>query len=119
MRLIKWSVCVLSVVVLLACSDKVETENESGFEVICDSFQDLQKHKNITQMTHLQRNDFIVEKLSKTPPEDYAKISWEAVSSASPEVRYEIFKMGAEEALGESWHCDAMESLAPTTGVVE
>lgn len=110
---------VLSMSALIACADQQEPEYTGGFSQVCGYFQELQELKGISEMDYIQRNDFIVEKVTDNIPDSDATVSWTAVSSAVPEDRYEIFKMGAEEALEVEWECNAMKALAPTTGVVE
>lgn len=110
---------VLFMGVLVACSDKLDNTKRSDFDLVCDYFQELREQKNIDKMTFVQRNGFIEGKITKALPGSYVKDSWEAISSAVPEDRYEIFKMGAEEVLGLEWSCSAMKILAPITGVVE
>lgn len=68
-------------------------------------------------MSSEQRNDFITEKLEKNIPSSAATMSWEAISYAAPEDRYEIFKTGAESELDKTWQCPSMEKLAPLTGI--
>lgn len=119
MILVKRCLLILSVSVLIACADKPESEYSGGFSLVCDYFQALQELKNISEMDYVQRNDFIVGKVTHNIPDSDATASWLAVSSAASEDRYEIFKMGAEEALETEWECNAMKILAPTTGAVE
>lgn len=71
---------------------------------------------NASEMSAEQRNEFIIDKLAENIPSSSATISWDAVSYAVPEDRYEIFKTGAESELGKEWNCSAMEQFAPLTG---
>ncbi len=102
---------------LFGCSEKLATNND--FQAVCAYFQELEKLEDVDALTAEQRNNFIVVRIKKNISDSAASISWEAVSYAAPEQRYEIFKMGAESALNETWNCPAMEKLAPLTGAVE
>jgi hypothetical protein len=102
---------------LLGCADNGETTND--FQAVCTYFQELEKLENVNSLTAEERNKFIVALIEKNIPASAASISWGAVSYAVAEQRYEIFKMGAESELKETWDCPAMEKLAPLTGAVE
>lgn len=102
---------------LLGCSEKKETKDD--FQVVCEYFQELEKLENIDEMTFEDRNDFILTRIEKNISGSAVNVSWEAVSYAAPEQRYEIFKMGAESELNKVWDCSSMERLAPLTGAVE
>ncbi len=45
-----------------------------------------------------------------------AKVSWQAIISADPSERYDLFKSGAEEVLDKSWHCLSMKRIASFVG---
>lgn len=108
---------VLLSVGLLGCADKNKTTND--FQAVCTYFQELEKQENVNSLTAEERNKFIVARIEQNIPASAVSISWEAVSYAVAEQRYEIFKMGAESELKETWDCLAMEKLAPLTGAVE
>lgn len=101
---------------LLGCADN---SANNDFQAVCAYFQELEKLENVNALTAEQRNNFIVVRIKKNISDSAASISWEAVSYAAPEQRYEIFKMGAESELKETWSCPAMEKLAPLTGAAE
>lgn len=111
------STCVVLSAGLLGCADNSETTND--FQAVCTYFQELEKLESVNSLTAEGRNKFIVTLIEKNIPASDASISWEAVSYAVAEQRYEIFKMGAESVLKETWDCPAMEKLAPLTGAVE
>lgn len=109
---------VLSLIVFFtACSKDVK--NVSDFDLVCQYFQELERSNDLTQMSNRQRNSFIVEKINTNIPNSNAGASWEAVSYADPEQRYDIFQIGAEEVLGAKWQCKAMQSLAGSTGAAQ
>ena len=116
---IVWSVqcnfiLIFIAVALYRCSDNAKLND---FDMVFVYLQELEKHDNSSSMSIDQRNQFIVEKLSKNAPSSPAMASWEAVSYAVPEDRYELFKTGAEAELKRDWDCPSMEKLAPLTGV--
>lgn len=102
---------------LSGCTDNYETIND--FQAVCTYFQELEQQENVNSLTAEDRNKFIVARIEQNIPASAASVSWEAVSYAVAEQRYEIFKMGAESELKETWDCPAMEKLAPLTGAVE
>lgn len=102
---------------LIGCAENKEPKN--SFQVVCESFQELEKMASVDSMTPEDRNNFIVSRIEKNIPDSAAHVSWEAVSYAVSEQRYEIFKMGAESELKEAWDCPSMRNLAPLTGAFE
>lgn len=102
---------------LLGCTEKVAVKND--FQAVCTYFQELDRQENVNSFTAGERNKFIVARIKKNIPASAASISWKAVNYAVAEQRYEIFKIGAESELKETWDCPAMEKLAPLTGTVE
>ena len=102
---------------LLGCADNNETTND--FQAVCTYFQELDRQEDVNSLTTEERNKFIVARIEQNIPASAASVSWEAVSYADAEQRYEIFKLGAESELKEDWNCPSMEKLAPLTGAVE
>ncbi len=94
-------------------------EKISNFDLLCQHFQALEQHKDLAEISSIQRNDFILGKIEKTLALSDVKIAWDALSYFAAEERYVNFKMVAEEELGREWQCDAMQSLAATTGAFE
>lgn len=108
------SVGIIITVALCGCNNNKELND---FDMVCRYFYELEKLVESEQLTSDQRNDFIMSRLDENLPASPARTSWEAVSYAIPEDRYEIYKTGAESALGVDWSCRPMEKLAPLTGV--
>ncbi len=102
---------------LSGCAENKGVTND--FQAVCTYFQELERLENVGLLTAGERNNFIVALIEKNIPASAASASWEAVSYAVAEQRYEIFKMGAESELRETWSCPAMEKLAPLTGAFE
>tara|TARA_R100000656_G_scaffold32180_1_gene27960 strand:- start:140 stop:496 length:357 start_codon:yes stop_codon:yes gene_type:complete len=102
---------------LLGCADNNKATND--FQAVCTYFQELERQENVNSLTTEERNKFIVARIEQNIPASAASVSWDAVSYAVAEQRYEIFKMGAESELKETWDCPAMEKLAPLTGAIE
>ena len=94
--------------------------NTKDFDEVCQYFSTLSQHPQLEQMSHLARNDFITQQINDNLSRfSNAKASWQAVSSADPSQRYELFRSAAESVLNKSWQCPIMEKLAPTTGQFE
>ena len=90
---------------------------ENDFDKVCDYFKELAKKSNVNSMTHLQRNNYILERINKNlPTTSNARVAWEAVSNAESDQRYELFKSSAELVLNSRWKCKAMAELANKTG---
>ena len=102
---------------LFSCSQETpDPPSSQGYLKICHAFDALKKLEKLASMTPTQRNEFIVAKLIKAAPNSNAKISWDAVSSAAPEDRYEIFQYGADSLLNTNWECESMKQLVSSTG---
>lgn len=92
----------------------------NDFDMVCGYFQELSKQANVDKMSHLERNDFIVSKINKNlPDKSNAKSAWQAISAAVAEQRYELYQSSVESVLKKKWQCNAMEKLAPLTGLFE
>ena len=92
----------------------------NDFDRVCDFFSELGNQKNLKTMNHIQRNDFIVERINKhLSTTSDARVAWEAVAATVAGQRYEIYRSGAESVLNRKWECPAMEKLAIMTGLFE
>ena len=110
--------CVYLAVLFLMPGIAQATDND--FDKVCQYFEDLSQEPLVEKMSYLERNEFIVQRIKENLPQwSNARASWEAISSAVSEQRYELFKTGAESVIHRSWNCSAMEKLAPRTGVFE
>ena len=90
---------------------------KSDFDNVCQYFEQLDKLADVETLSNMQRNDFIIDKIDKSLPEtSNARVSWIAIDSAIPEVRYELFKSAAESVLNKQWQCSAMLKWAAKTG---
>lgn len=90
---------------------------ENDFDAVCGYFQELKALPKLGSLDHSQRNDFIVSRLKSGLPESSnARAAWEAISNASPEMRYDLFVSAANSVGNKTWSCLAMEYLAPNTG---
>ena len=99
----------------IVCFQTQATEND--FDKVCSYFQALEKNSQVTTMTHLQRNDFILNKINKNlQPSSNARVAWESVGSAEGSQRYDLYKSSAESVLKGKWQCEAMAKLADKTG---
>lgn len=98
------------------CTDKVAT-NE--FDQVCTYFDELKGALQKEDMSPVQRDFYIAEKITSGIPESSnARIAWEAISYAESE-RYELFKTSAQEVLGRDWHCESMQKLADSLSKFE
>ncbi len=101
-------------VIFTGCSAQV---NKSDFDNVCQYFEQLDNLADVEALSNMQRNDFIIDKIDKGLPEkSSARVSWIAIDSAVPEVRYELFKSAAESVLNKQWQCSAMLKWAAKTG---
>ena len=101
---------------LLFCNMPViaHQANISDFDQVCGYFEALEQLPDLESMTQRERNEFIVEKTRKQlPNSSNARAAWDAISSAEPQQRYELFKSAAESVLNKTWDCPAMKKLAP------
>lgn len=90
---------------------------KSDFDNVCQYFEQLDKLNDVGNMSNMQRNDFIINKIDKSLPQtSNARAAWLAIDSAVPEVRYELFKSAADSVLGKQWECSAMLKWATKTG---
>jgi len=91
--------------------------NESDFDSVCKYFSDLESLPNIESLNPKERNKFVYGRIQKTLPETSdARVAWEAISHATPEVRYELFQSAAKSTGFKNWACMPMKKLAPVTG---
>lgn len=105
---------------LIASEKLTNKELDNNFDKICNYFQALKKLSKQKTLTHLERNRFIIDKINHELKSDSnAKLAWEAISFATSEQRYELFKSGAESVLNRKWDCDEMKQLAKITGEFE
>ena len=87
------------------------------FDKVCEYFQQLEQLPKIDTMTSLQRNSFVMERISQNlRPESDARVAWEAIANADAAQRYELFKSSAESVHSGSWQCPSMKKLAIKTG---
>jgi hypothetical protein len=99
------------------CFSLVACAADNDFDIVCHIFKELQNNPDLDKLSDQQRAAFVAQRINKSlDASSAARISWEAVVSAEPEQRYEIYKSGAEEVLNQSWACEPMNKLASTTG---
>lgn len=90
---------------------------ENNFDSVCRYFQELDKNTHVENMTNLQRNDFIIDRINKNlPPSSNARAAWEAIGYAVAEQRYVLFQSAAESVLNMPWQCPTMQKWAAKTG---
>lgn len=91
--------------------------SENDFDKVCGYFQQLEQLPRADTMTHIERNEFILNKISQgLQAESNARVAWEAISYAEKDERYSLFKSAAEDVHSSIWDCPAMEKLAAKTG---
>jgi len=96
------------------------TAEVNEFDKVCNYFSQLQKSPKVDEMTHRQRNNFIIKKINSELSEtSNARVAWEAVAFAVAEQRYELYKSSVESVLKKEWSCAAMQQLAHKTGEFE
>jgi hypothetical protein len=92
--------------------------SENDYDKVCGYFTQLQEKLKHHSLTNNQRADFMNSLVDKNLDTDNpVRQSWEALLSAVPNQRYEIFRETAKEVGGMSnWHCAPMKMLYPTIG---
>lgn len=104
----------LSIYLILLLVSACGQNSQSGFDIVCDHFDALDKHPNLSNMSKEERFKFIDDLVEKgIPKEDYGYISWDLLNTP-PEEKYSIFSTAAQEVTGKPWSCPSMEKLAPT-----
>lgn len=102
---------------ILICFSLTAASAENDFDIVCGIFSVLQNKSDLAKLSPQQRGAFVIERVKNNlDVTSNARVSWEAIVSAVPNQRYEIFKYGAEEVLGKPWTCRPMEQLAATAG---
>ncbi|MFT7561847.1 MAG: hypothetical protein ACI93R_003779 [Flavobacteriales bacterium] len=93
---------------LSACS--VAEEAKSDFDVFCGAFTALAALSKYQEMNPLERNTYLEAEAKKnTSLESNAFITWVAVSSVEPSMRYPLFQEAAKASLKTDWDCTAMQ----------
>lgn len=110
--------CFFFMLIIFGCAKQESPQKESSFDLACNVFNTLALKSDFKTLSHTQRNAFIVKKLNELAPNSPATLSWDAVSYADPQQRYEIFKAGAEATLEKSWSCESMKNIVSITGAV-
>ncbi len=108
-------VFILTIPLLVSCQ-KESKPATSGFDQLCEVFNELKNLAGVSQLSQEEKSNFILENMSKKIQDPIVSNSWEAVRQATPESRYQIFKDGAEEVTGEPWDCPNMQALAASAG---
>lgn len=103
---------------ITGCAKQESPQKESSFDLACNVFNTLALKSDFKTLSHTQRNEFIVKKLNELAPNSLAILSWDAVSYADPQQRYEIFKAGAEATLEHPWSCASMKNIVSISGAV-
>lgn len=104
-------IVLIAALLLISGCDKPK---KSGFDIICEHFEALEKQPSLANMSKEQRFDFINNLVEKSlSKEDHGYITWNALSTL-PEAKYEIFKLAATETTEKPWSCQSMARLAPT-----
>lgn len=90
----------------------------NDYDKVCSYFTQLQVKLSHHSLTNKQRAAFLNNLINKHLRADNpVRQSWEALLSAVPNQRYEIFKETAKEVGGMSnWQCAPMKALYPTIG---
>lgn len=84
----------------------------TGFDLVCQYFNDLEKENGLKGMSEDERFVFIDSRIKKNLlADDYAYITWEALI-LSPEERYSLFSEAAKEVTKREWSCQSMQRLS-------
>lgn len=110
------SVTLFMAIAALACSPQAQ---HNDFDTVCSYFTQMDKLSNVDTMSNTERNNYILDAINTGLPEDSgARAAWQAIDSAAPDQRYELFISAAESVLNEPWLCPAMGQWASTTGEI-
>lgn len=95
---------------LVACGE----QRKSGFEIVCDHFDALEKHPNLANMSKEDRFDFVDNLVNQSlKPTDGAYEVWKILST-NPKYRYSLFRDTSIEVTGKPLSCPSMERLSST-----
>lgn len=102
------SIILLSVLLIVVGCETQPT----GFDLVCQYFNDLEKENGLKGMSEDERFVFIDSRIKKNLlADDYAYITWEALI-LSPEERYSLFSEAAKEVTKREWSCQSMQRLS-------
>lgn len=109
---------VLSLLIVLCIYAPTSFAGENDFDKVCGYFAQLQVQLKHHSLTNKQRADFMNALINKNlSARNPIRQSWDALLSAVPNQRYEIFKETAKEVGGmPNWKCAPMKALYPTIG---
>lgn len=93
---------------ILGCSQK-----HTDFDVVCESFNQLQAQIKSVALNSNERAVFITDRVaSNLPAESHARIAWEAIVHGPASERYNLFVETAESSGARGWSCLSMKNLA-------
>lgn len=105
------------VVILALYATATVRSSVSDFDKVCGYFENLRIETTSKKLSKTDKLDFINNLVKKElKPDSYARLAWEVVVFAAPEVRYELYKTSAQETTKNTWQCNAMEKLILITG---
>lgn len=104
-----FSICLILLLVS-ACGQN----SQSGFDIVCEHFDALEKHPNLADMSKEERFDFVNSLIKQSLKQgDDAFAAWKLLST-NPEYRYSLFKQASIEITGKPLACPSMERLSST-----
>jgi hypothetical protein len=107
---IKWFFILLLMAFISGCA-----RDERDFNLLCDYFNELDLHLEKQELAPEVRWAFIQERVINNLPEtSNARTAWIAISSASPEFRYELFVEAAKSVGLPNWQCPALQKWVDT-----
>lgn len=108
----------LPLLILLVITSPIRAGGtEPDFDIVCNIFSGLEAHPDLESFDQKQRSNFVMTEIQKTLPDTSdARAAWEAISHATPGMRYELFKSAADSSGFKNWECPSMEVLADVIG---
>lgn len=104
-----FSICLILLLVS-ACGQN----SQSGFDIVCEHFDALEKHPNLADMSKEERFDFVDNLVNQSlKPTDDAYETWKLLST-NTKYRYSLFKDTTIEITGKPLSCPSMERLSST-----
>ena len=94
-------------------------DDQEDLDDVCQAFTELAAQAGLDDMSEGERMRFVHERVSDQLWRfSQTMVIWGNLPASEVTARYRMFKFSAEELLGHTWDCPAMERLAPTLGYV-
>ncbi len=103
---------IVAILFIQSCSQK-----SNDFNILCQKFQELEIKENYQDLSSAEKYFWLSENLKEDIGEtSNAYFAWNAISSASPNQRYMLLKLSAEESGLKNWQCKAAKNIIAEVG---